>query len=105
MCGWSRRLGRLHGGDAGREKTGVFTGAHVINPANKAYLPIWVADYVLGGYGTGVMMAVPAHDSRDHAFARKFNLPIIPVVTGANATGVTWEGDGTLINSGFLDGM
>jgi len=91
--------------DVGREKTGVFTGAHVINPANGAYLPVWVADYVLGGYGAGAIMAVPAHDARDHAFARALNLPIIPVVTGADATDVAWEGDGTLVNSGFLDGM
>ena len=91
--------------DVGREKTGVFTGAHVINPANGAYLPVWVADYVLGGYGAGAIMAVPAHDARDHAFARALNLPIVPVVTGADVTDVAWEGDGTLVNSGFLDGM
>jgi leucyl-tRNA synthetase len=91
--------------DAGRAKTGVFTGAHVINPANGAHLPVWVADYVLGGYGAGAIMAVPAHDARDHAFARTLDLPIIPVVTGADVTDVAWEGDGTLVNSGFLDGM
>ncbi len=91
--------------DAGREKTGVFTGAHVINPANGAHLPVWVADYVLGGYGSGAIMAVPAHDARDHAFARALNLPIIPVVTGADVTDAAWEGGGTLVNSDFLDGM
>ena len=91
--------------DVGREKTGVFTGAHVINPANGAQLPVWVADYVLGGYGAGAIMAVPAHDARDHAFAHTHNLPIIPVVTGADVTDAAWEEDGTLVNSGFLDGM
>ena len=91
--------------DAGREKTGVFTGAFVINPANGSRLPVWVADYVLGGYGAGAIMAVPAHDARDHAFARTLDLPIIRVVTGGDVTDVAWEGDGTLVNSGFLDGM
>jgi leucyl-tRNA synthetase len=98
-------LGEAARTDAGREKTGVFTGAHVVNPANGVRLPVWVADYVLGCYGAGVIMAVPAHDTRDHAFARTFNLPIIPVVTGANVTEAAWEGDGTLVNSGLLDGM
>jgi leucyl-tRNA synthetase len=99
------RLGEAARMDAGRAKPGVFTGAHVINPANGAHLPVWVADYVLGGYGAGAIMAVPAHDARDHAFARTLDLPIIPVVTGADVTDVAWEGDGTLVNSGFLDGM
>ena len=89
----------------GRAKTGVFTGAHVINPANGAQLPVWVADYVLASYGAGAIMAVPAHDARDHAFARTFNLPIIPVVRGPDVTDAAWEGDGTLINAGFLNGM
>ena len=99
------RLGEAARMDAGRAKTGVFTGAHVINPANGAHLPVWVADYVLGSYGGGAIMAVPAHDARDHAFARAFNLPIIPVVIGPDVTDMAWEGDGTLVNSGFLDGM
>ena len=98
-------LGEAERSDAGREKTGVFTGAFVINPANGARLPVWVADYVLGGYGAGAIMAVPGHDARDHAFARAFELPIIRVVTGGDATDAAWEGDGTLVNSGFLDGM
>ena len=98
-------LGEAERSDAGREKTGVFTGAFVINPANGARLPVWVADYVLGGYGAGAIMAVPGHDARDHAFARTFELPIIRVVTGGDATEAAWEGDGTLVNSGFLDGM
>ena len=81
MCVQPRRLGRGGTAPTRRAKTGVFTGAHVINPANGEHLPIWVADYVLGGYGAGAIMAVPAHDARDHAFARAFDLPIIPVVT------------------------
>ena len=85
MCGGRGAWGGRRT-DAGREKTGVFTGAHVINPANGAHLQVWVADYVLGGYGAGAIMAVPAHDARDHAFARTLNLPIIPVVTGADVT-------------------
>lgn len=72
--------------DESRRKTGVFTGAYAINPVNGAKLPIWVADYVLGGYGTGAIMAVPAHDERDHAFAKHFNLPIIEVVEPQTGT-------------------
>lgn len=72
--------------DDNRRKTGVFTGAHAINPVNGAKIPIWVADYVLGGYGTGAIMAVPAHDERDHAFAKHFNLPIIEVVEPETGT-------------------
>src|SRR5215472_8004127 len=98
-------LGGASRTDAGHEKTGVFTGAYVINPANGGQLPVWVAAYVSGGYGAGAIMAVPAHDARDHAFARTFNLPIVPVVTGPDAIGAAWEGDGTLVNSGFLDGL
>lgn len=67
--------------EASREKTGVFTGAYAVNPVNKKKIPVWVADYVLYGYGTGAIMAVPAHDERDHEFAKRFNLPIIPVVS------------------------
>jgi leucyl-tRNA synthetase len=90
---------------AGR-KSGVFTGSHAINPANGAKLPLWVADYVLMGYGKGAIMAVPGHDSRDHAFARAFNLPIVRVVTGGgDIQEEAWEGDGTLVNSPPLDGM
>ena len=94
--------------DAGRDKTGVFTGAHAINPANGARLPIWAADYVLGGYGTGAIMAVPGHDERDHAFAGIFGLPIVQVVDDGAGQGVAaaaFTGDGRLVNSGFLDGL
>src|SRR5580692_335906 len=90
---------------AGR-KAGVFTGSYAINPANGAKLPLWVADYVLMGYGTGAIMAVPGHDSRDHAFARAFNLPIVRVVTGGgDIQEEAWEGDGTMVNSPPLDGL
>jgi leucyl-tRNA synthetase len=98
-------LGEAERTDAGRVKTGVFTGAFVINPADGARMPVWVADYVLGGYGTGAIMAVPGHDARDHAFARTLHLPIVRVVIGDDVTDAPWEGDGILVNSGFLDGM
>ncbi|PVE22804.1 leucine--tRNA ligase [Microvirga sp. KLBC 81] len=92
--------------DAGRTKTGVFTGAYGVNPATGSRLPIWVADYVLGGYGTGAMMGVPAHDTRDHAFASAFNLPLIQVVEGeGNVPQASHDGDGRMINSDFLNGL
>jgi leucyl-tRNA synthetase len=90
-----------------REKTGVFTGAHAINPATGEKMQIWVADYVLSGYGTGAIMAVPAHDERDFAFADKFHLPVITVVQkpeSATETGL-YHGEGLLMNSGDFDGM
>jgi leucyl-tRNA synthetase len=94
--------------DAGRETTGIFTGSYVSNPANGQRLPIWVADYVLGAYGSGAIMAVPAHDARDHQFARTFDLPIIQVVEAGEPCDVThaaYDSDGIMINSGFLDAM
>ncbi len=89
-----------------KEKTGVFTGSHVINPVNGQKLPIWVADYVLGGYGTGAVMAVPAHDERDFAFAEKFDLPIIQVIDKPehSADVGCYSGEGELINSGQFNG-
>jgi leucyl-tRNA synthetase len=95
-------------GDAGRKKTGVFTGAYAINPVNGERLPVWVADYVLSGYGTGAIMAVPAHDRRDHEFAQTFGLPIVKVVDDGAAGDITdaaCEGDGLMVNSGFLNGL
>ena len=87
-------------------KSGVFTGSYAINPANGARLPLWVSDYVLMGYGKGAIMAVPGHDSRDHAFARAFDLPIVRVVTGGgDIQDAAWEGDGTIVNSPPLDGL
>ncbi len=86
--------------------TGVFTGAYCINPLNDEPLPIWVADYVLAGYGTGAIMAVPAHDSRDYDFARHFNLPIIEVVSGGDISEHSYDAkEGILVNSGFINGM
>ena len=88
-----------------KEKTGCFTGAYAINPANNEKLPIYISDYVLASYGTGAIMAVPAHDSRDYAFAKKFNLRILPVLEGGDISKEAYEGDGLHINSGFLDGL
>ena len=90
-----------------KEKTGVFTGAFAINPVNGEKIPIWIADYVLASYGTGAIMAVPAHDSRDFEFAQKFGLPVIQVVQPNDAK-TEWQGftdDGTAVNSGFLNGL
>lgn len=91
--------------DLAKEKTGVFTGAYAINPVNGKEIPIWIADYVLATYGTGAIMAVPAHDERDYEFAKIFNLEIIPVLEGGNVEEAAFTEDGTHINSDFLDGM
>ncbi len=91
--------------DLAKEKTGVFTGAYAVNPVNGEKIPIWIADYVLVTYGTGAIMAVPAHDQRDYEFAKKFNLPIREVVAGGNIEEEAYTGDGVHINSGFLDGL
>ncbi|WP_416353073.1 leucine--tRNA ligase [Agrilactobacillus fermenti] len=90
--------------DLNKDKTGVFTGAYAVNPVNGKQIPIWISDYVLASYGTGAIMAVPAHDDRDFAFAKKFDLPIIPVVDGGNVADAAFTGDGLHINSEFLDG-
>ena len=91
---------------ADRRVTGVFTGSYAINPLTKAEIPIYVSDYVLSGYGTGAIMAVPAHDSRDYAFAKHFNLPIIPLIEGADVSEQSVDAkEGVMINSGFLNGM
>jgi leucyl-tRNA synthetase len=90
-----------------KEKTGVWTGAYAINPVNGEKIPIWIADYVLASYGTGAIMAVPAHDTRDFEFAKKFNLPIVQVVQPNDAK-TDWQGftdDGTAVNSGFITGL
>ncbi len=88
-----------------KEKTGVFTGAYAINPVNNKKIPIWIADYVLMGYGTGAIMAVPAHDERDWEFALKYKLPIIEVLKGGNIKKEVYIGDGEHINSDFLNGL
>lgn len=91
--------------DLSKEKTGVFTGAYAINPANDKPIPIWIADYVLLNYGTGAIMAVPGHDQRDYEFAQKFDLEIIPLIVDQDISKEAWTGDGILMNSGFLDGL
>ena len=88
-----------------KEKTGVFTGSYAINPVNGKKIPIWISDYVLSTYGTGCIMAVPAHDQRDYEFARKFNLAIIPVLEGGDITKEAFIEDGLHINSDFLNGL
>ena len=91
--------------DLAKEKTGVFTGAYAINPVNGKEIPIWIADYVLASYGTGAIMAVPAHDERDFEFAQTFGLEILPVIEGGDVQKAAYTEDGTHINSEFLDGM
>ena len=91
---------------ADRRVTGVFTGSYAINPLTNAEIPIYISDYVLSGYGTGAIMAVPAHDSRDYAFAKHFNLPIIPLIEGADVSEQSFDAkEGIMINSGFLNGL
>ena len=88
-----------------KEKTGVFTGAYAINPVNGKEIPIWISDYVLSTYGTGAIMAVPAHDQRDYEFATKFGIDIIPVIDGGDVSKEAYTGDGLHINSDFLNGL
>ena len=89
-----------------RKVSGVFSGAYAINPFTGDKIPVWISDYVLAGYGTGAIMAVPAHDSRDYAFAKHFNLPIIPVIEGCDVSEESFDAkDGIMCNSGFLNGL
>ncbi|MFV0391393.1 MAG: leucine--tRNA ligase [Paludibacteraceae bacterium] len=91
---------------ADRRVTGVFSGSYAINPVAGTEIPIWISDYVLAGYGTGAIMAVPAHDSRDYAFAKHFDLPIIPLIEGADVSEESFDTkEGIMMNSGFLDGL
>ena len=91
--------------DLAKEKTGVFTGAHAVNPVNGRHLPVWISDYILISYGTGAVMAVPGHDQRDWEFAREFNLPIVEVLQGGDITQEAFTGDGPHINSDYLNGL
>lgn len=91
--------------DLAKEKTGVFTGAYAVNPANGKKTPIWIADYVLAGYGTGAIMAVPGHDQRDWEFAKQFDLPIVEVVKGGDLAKEAYAGDGEHVNSDLLNGL
>ena len=102
MCATKSDLERT---ELNKEKTGVFTGACAVNPVNGKKVPIWISDYVLATYGTGAIMAVPAHDTRDYEFAKKFGLDIIPVLEGGNIEEEAWTEDGIHINSGFINGM
>ena len=102
LCSMKSELERT---ELNKEKTGVWTGAYAINPVNGKEVPIWISDYVLATYGTGAIMAVPAHDERDYAFAKKFGLDIIPVLEGGDVTKEAYVEDGVHINSGFLDGL
>ena len=96
----------LERGDLNKDKTGVFTGAYAVNPVNGKKIPVWTSDYVLMGYGTGAIMAVPAHDERDYAFAKKFGLEIIEVIKSEQGVAKeAFTGDGELVNSDFLDGL
>ena len=91
--------------DLNKDKTGVFTGAYAINPINGDRVPIWISDYVLASYGTGAVMAVPAHDDRDYAFASKFSLPIKEVIKGGDVHQAAFVGDGEHVASGFINGL
>lgn len=88
---------------ADREKTGVFTGSYAVHPITKEKLPVWISDFVVFSYGTGAVMSVPAHDERDHAFAKKYDLPVRPVLSSGSS--IPYSGDGTLINSGEYDNL
>ncbi|HQB28103.1 MAG TPA: leucine--tRNA ligase [Paludibacter sp.] len=91
---------------ADKKVSGVFTGSYAINPVSKTVIPIWISDYVLAGYGTGAIMAVPAHDSRDYAFAKHFDLPIIPLIEGCDVSEESFDAkEGIMMNSGFLNGL
>jgi leucyl-tRNA synthetase len=91
---------------ADRRVTGVFTGSYAVNPVSGTEIPVWISDYVLAGYGTGAIMAVPAHDSRDYTFARHFNLPVIPLIENADVSRESFDAkEGIIINSGFLNGL
>ncbi|CAM3421796.1 leucine--tRNA ligase [Hydrogenibacillus schlegelii] len=100
-----RRKSDLERTDLNKAKTGVFTGGYALHPVTGARLPVWIADYVLGHYGTGAIMAVPGHDQRDWEFARAMNLPIVEVVRGGNLDEGAYTGDGEHVNSDFLNGL
>mgnify|MGYP001278493509 FL=1 len=88
-----------------KTKTGVFLGTYAVNPTNGQHIPVFIADYVLAGYGTGAIMAVPGHDQRDWEFATEFGLPIVEVISGGDISEAAYAGDGALVNSGYLDGL
>src|SRR5207237_9767279 len=102
--GWQRNLVPAPG-DEPDFSAGIDLGTRAVHPLTGARLPVWAAPYVLGGYGTGAIMAVPAHDERDWHFARAHGLPIVQVVSGGNLEGSAYSGDGVLMNCGELDGL
>ena len=102
---WCSTKSDMERTELNKDKTGVFTGAYAINPVNNKEIPIWISDYVLASYGTGAIMAVPAHDDRDYEFAKKFNIDIIPVIEGGNIEKEAYTGDGVHINSEILNGL
>lgn len=102
VCATKSELERT---ELNKDKTGAFTGAYAVNPVNGNKIPVWISDYVLTSYGTGAIMAVPAHDTRDYEFAKKFNLPIIQVLEGGDIEKEAWTQDGVHINSEFLNGL
>ena len=102
LCASKSELERT---ELNKDKTGVFVGAYAVNPVNGSKIPIYISDYVLTSYGTGAIMAVPAHDTRDYEFAKKFNIPIIQVLEGGDISKEAWTQDGLHINSDFLDGL
>ncbi len=105
-CANAKNRSELEIMSAAKTPSGVFTGSYAINPFNGRKVPVWAADYVIGGYGTGAVMAVPAHDSRDYAFAKHFNLPIIEVIKGGDISKEAYEAkEGICVNSGFTDGL
>ena len=101
----ARKKSDIERTELAKEKTGVFTGAYVINPANGQSIPVWIADYVLISYGTGAIMAVPGHDQRDWDFAREMDIPIVEVISGGDIEKEAYTGDGILVNSSFLNGI
>lgn len=105
----ARRKSDLERTELSKDKTGVFTGGYAVNPVNNTNVPIWIADYVLAGYGTGAIMAVPAHDQRDYEFAKKYSIPVIEVVQGGDGSvpqqGQAFTEEGISINSGFISGL
>lgn len=101
----SEKKSELERTDLSKEKTGVFSGSYAINPANGKEVPIWIGDYVLASYGTGIVMAVPGHDQRDYEFASTFDLPILEVIEGGDLSKEAYTGDGKHINSDFINGM
>lgn len=102
---WCSTKSDMERTELNKDKTGVFTGAYATNPVNNKEIPIWISDYVLASYGTGAIMAVPAHDDRDYEFAKKFNIDIIPVIEGGDIENEPFTGDGIHINSEILNGL